>query len=62
MTLEYLSEPIKHTMDALAIGTLLATLLSWMPAIAAILSVVWLSLRIYESWQNIRLNNQKLRK
>jgi hypothetical protein len=57
----YLSDPAKHTVDALAGVTLLATLLSWLPAIGAVLAVLWTLLRIYESVQNIRINNRKLR-
>lgn len=56
-----LSEPAKHAVDALAGMTLLATLLSWLPAIGAVLAVLWTCLRIYEAWQNIKINSRKLR-
>lgn len=56
-----LSEPAKHAVDAIAGVTLLATLLSWLPAIGAVLSVIWIAMRIFESWQNIRLNSRKLK-
>jgi hypothetical protein len=56
-----LSEPVKHAVDALALGTLLATLFSWLPAIASVLTVLWLTMRLVESWQQIRLNGRKLR-
>lgn len=59
--LSELSEPVKHGVDALAGVTLLATLLSWLPAIGAVLAVVWTCLRIYEAVQNIKLNSRKLR-
>lgn len=44
-----LSEPIKHVIDALSIGAAVATFFSWLPDIAALLSVIWLILRIWES-------------
>lgn len=61
MTLQDVSDPAKHAVDALAGVTIIATLLSWMPAIAAVLAVIWTCLRIYETLQNIRLNNHKWR-
>jgi hypothetical protein len=61
VTLQDISDPVKHGADALAGVTIIATLLSWMPAIAAVLAVIWTGLRIYETLQNIRLNNHKWR-
>ena len=58
---ENLSDPAKHAVDALAGVTIIATLLKWMPAIAAVLAVVWTAMRIFESYQNIRLNHHKWR-
>ena len=46
---EHVSEPAKHVVDALAILTVLGTLVEILPAIAALLSIVWSLLRIYES-------------
>ena len=59
--LDHMSEPVKHLGDLAAGATLVATLLSWMPAIGSVLAVVWVAMRIIESWQNIRLNGRKLR-
>jgi hypothetical protein len=56
-----MSEPAKHAVDALAVGTLIASLLSWLPGITALMVLVWTVLRIFESVQQIRLNNRKLR-
>jgi chromate transport protein ChrA len=42
-------ENAKHVIDALSIGGILATLAGWLPAIAAILSIVWTLIRIYET-------------
>ena len=46
---EHVSEPAKHVVDALSILTVLGTLVEILPAIAALLSIVWSLLRIYES-------------
>jgi hypothetical protein len=46
---EHVSEPVKHVVDALSIMTVLGTLVELLPAVAAILSIVWSLIRIYES-------------
>jgi hypothetical protein len=47
--IEHVSEPAKHFVDALSIITVLGTLMDVLPAIAALLSIIWSLLRIYES-------------
>ncbi len=42
-------DQIKHVCDALSLGVVVATLASWMPAFASILSILWMGLRIYET-------------
>ena len=44
-----LSEGIKHTMDALSIVTVVGTLMNLLPSVAAILTIVWTGIRIYET-------------
>jgi hypothetical protein len=39
----------KNWVDVASIGTVLATLAGWFPAIAALASVVWTLIRIYET-------------
>ncbi len=46
---DHLDEGTKHVLDGLSLVTVLGTLMDWLPAIAALLSIVWTSLRIYES-------------
>ena len=46
---DHISEPVKHVVDALSIMTVLGTLVNILPAIAALLSIVWSVIRIYES-------------
>jgi hypothetical protein len=43
------NEELKHVVDGASIGTVLATLAGWLPAVAAIFTIVWTGIRIYES-------------
>jgi hypothetical protein len=47
--IEHVSEPAKHVVDALSILTVLGTLFEYLPSVAALLSIIWSLLRIYES-------------
>ena len=40
---------LHHWLDAISIGTVLATLAGWLPALAALASLVWSIIRIYET-------------
>lgn len=42
-------DPIKHFLDALSVSAVIATLAGWLPAFAALASLVWTCLRIYET-------------
>lgn len=42
-------ETAKHVVDALSIGTVVATLAGVLPSIAAIFTIVWTAIRIYET-------------
>ena len=42
-------ETTKHIIDAISIGGVMATLAGWLPAIAALFSIVWSVIRIYET-------------
>lgn len=46
---EHVPEGLKHAVDALSIATLLGSLVSMLPAIASVLTIIWTSIRIYES-------------
>lgn len=39
----------KQIFDLMSLGTILATLLGWLPHVAAVLSVIWTLIRIYET-------------
>lgn len=46
---DHLPEGIKHLLDALSIGTMLGTLFQMLPNVAALLTILWTCIRIYES-------------
>jgi hypothetical protein len=43
------TEAAKHVVDALSIGTVVATLAGVLPSIAAIFTILWTAIRIYET-------------
>jgi len=46
---EHIPEGVKHVADALSITTMLGTLFQMLPNIAALLTIVWTFIRIYET-------------
>ena len=44
-----MEEEAKQVFDAFAVGGTVGTLIGWLPPIASMLTIVWLSLRIWES-------------
>ena len=47
--LHNMDEHTKNIVDVVSTATVLGTLLSWLPAIAAVWSIVWTTIRIYET-------------
>ncbi len=39
----------KHIVDALSVATVVGTLMEMLPAIAAVFTIVWTAIRIYET-------------
>jgi hypothetical protein len=46
---EDINEHTKHLIDGASIATVMGTLMSWLPAVAAIFSIIWTLIRIYET-------------
>lgn len=44
-----LIEGFKPAGDILSLGVVLATLAQWLPSVAALFTIVWTSIRIYET-------------
>ena len=42
-------EAAKHAVDALSVGTVLASLAGIVPSIAALFTIIWTGIRIYET-------------
>ena len=42
-------EATKHAIDALSFLTVLGTIMSWLPAVAAVFTIIWTAIRIYET-------------
>ena len=44
-----MNEEAKTVVDAVAVSGTVATMAGWLPPLASALTIVWLSIRIYES-------------
>ena len=42
-------EQAKHVVDALSVGAVLGAITGYLPAIAALFTIIWTGIRIYES-------------
>lgn len=47
--MEGLNEHSKNILDSISLITVLGTLLTWLPPLAAFFSIVWSGIRIYET-------------
>ena len=45
----HMSDTAKHFFDGLSVATVLGTLVDMLPSIAAAFTIVWTSIRIYET-------------
>jgi hypothetical protein len=46
---KHVPEGLKHLLDALSVGTMLGTLFQMLPNIAALITIIWTAIRIYET-------------
>jgi hypothetical protein len=46
---ENVDEHTKHLIDGVSVATVMGTLMSWLPAIAALFTIIWTAIRIYET-------------
>jgi hypothetical protein len=47
--MEHLQESTKHVLDTASIATAVGTMMQVLPAIAALFTIVWTCIRIYET-------------
>ncbi len=43
------SEGIKHVCDVISVGCVLGSLTSWLPPLAALVTIIWTTIRIFET-------------
>ncbi len=55
-------ETAKHVVDAFSIGTVIGTLAGILPSVAAIFTIIWTSIRIYETETVQRILRRRARK
>jgi hypothetical protein len=46
---QHTSEAVKHVVDGVSVLTVLGTLANVLPAIAALFTIIWTAIRIYET-------------
>jgi len=46
---EHLTEGTKHVVDGLSLVTVVGTLMDVLPTVAALFTIIWTSIRIYET-------------
>lgn len=47
--LDSMNDSIKHVVDTVSIATVIGTLVNELPSIAALFSIIWTVIRIYET-------------
>lgn len=47
--IDHMSDSAKTAVDAVSFGTVLGTIAGWLPSIAALLTIVWTGIRIWET-------------
>jgi hypothetical protein len=56
---EHDQETLKHIIDGASILTVIGTLVEFLPAVSAVLSIVWVAIRIWETETVQKLVNRK---
>ena len=57
--LNHLSDATKHFIDTLSLGVVIGTVANILPSVAAALTIVWTSLRIFD-WMEARWRGRKI--
>ena len=56
---QHAQETVKHMIDGASILTVIGTLVEFLPAVSAVLSIIWVAIRIYETDTVQKLVNRK---
>jgi hypothetical protein len=60
MAVEHVSEGTKHVLDGVSVITVIGTLADVLPAVAALFTIVWTCIRIWETDTVQRLLGKKI--
>jgi len=63
--INHMDETTKHAVDFASVFTAVGTLLSWLPHVAALFTIIWTGIRIYETktvqaWLKQRRVNKRI--
>jgi glycerol-3-phosphate acyltransferase PlsY len=47
--MQHMNESSKHIVDGLSVATVLGALTAWLPPIAALFTIIWTAIRIWET-------------
>jgi hypothetical protein len=47
--MQHIPEHTKHIVDGLSVATVLGALTAWLPPIAALFTIIWTAIRIWET-------------
>lgn len=57
--LHHLPDSLKHWLDAFSLTAMLGSLISVLPSVSAVLTVLWMAIRVYETDTVQKLLNRK---
>lgn len=57
-----LTEPVRHTLDVGSVAAVIASLAGILPPIAALLSIIWLTIQIVDFFKRQRAKTRSLRR
>lgn len=55
-------ENAKHVVDGLSIATTFAAIMTWVPHMAAFLSLIWAGFRVYNAYLDMKIKKKELNK
>lgn len=55
----HFTDTTKHVIDTISVTAVIGTLTAWLPPIAALLSIIWTVLRIYEMISGEQLSDRR---
>ena len=56
-----LTETTKHVLDSISVVTVVGTLTQWLPPIAALVTIIWTTLRIWEMVTGVPIADRRKR-